>query len=172
MWWQVRQLKKARRLSGAVLATLRKRRRSDSAASSSDLDSLPWDNGTAGAGGDSEGESGGCRRWPPTGWRPSTEAAPACPSLPQRDQCCSLFFSGKAMLGDELACFRQKQLQLVPACCSGCISPRCFTAWKMFDTEAYDLMFKTIIRLLGRHCQVEVSHNNISDIYVEVFFVL
>ena len=55
---QVRQLKKARRLSGAVLATLRKRRRSDSAASGDEPGSLPRD-GTAAAGNDSDGESGG-----------------------------------------------------------------------------------------------------------------
>ncbi len=58
MWPQVRQLKKARRLSGAVLATLRKRRRSDSASSNGEPDDAPQD-GTAVVDGDSDGESGG-----------------------------------------------------------------------------------------------------------------
>ena len=61
MWRQVRQLKKARRLSGAVMATLRKRRRSDdSAPSGGEPDSLPRDGGTAAAAGsDTDGDSDG-----------------------------------------------------------------------------------------------------------------
>ena len=55
---QVRQLKKARRLSGAVLATLRKRRRSDSDPSSGEPDSLPR-GGKTDAGGDTDGDSDG-----------------------------------------------------------------------------------------------------------------
>ena len=57
---QVRKLRKARRLSGAVLASLRRRRRSDSVASGDDhqADSVTPD-GAAGAGGNSDAGNDG-----------------------------------------------------------------------------------------------------------------